>query len=76
MEERGYQTDASTWRAVLQEMGERKYMQDKRHVDTLVAARTWQASPKIQDKRDRDIAQSPITLEKTISIIYLTIRYG
>lgn len=62
------------WVVVLQEMGGRKYMQDKRHVDTLVTARTWQTSPMIQDKRD--IAQFADYPGENDSILYLTIRYG
>lgn len=55
---------ASNWSVVLQEMGERKDVQDKRRVDALVTARALQASPRIQDKGERDNAELPITLER------------
>ena len=69
---------ASNWRDALQEMGERKDVQDKRRVDTLVTARALQASPRIQDKRERDVVLLPITLERMEWFYYtfLTIRYG
>ena len=42
------------------------HVQDRRHVDTLATARALQASRKIQDERERDIAQLPITLERMV----------
>lgn len=47
--------------------GRKEYtFQDRRHVDTLATALALQASRKIQDERERDIAQLPITLERMV----------